>query len=592
MKLKCIGQIAAVMVLIITGCSMLSFQPPSDILVSTDNLTSHTRKMHTPAYSGNKGAVIFVLNHVEDGNLIAVTDRILRVFAESGVPVDVAVPTNSPVKHPELLNFLRDYVDAGIIDISISGADISWVDVDSTNIQDAVAGVEERLTSARTWIDRYFGVRAAACVFPYEFLNQHNYQCLIDAGFKIISTIMSEDFSASRQMVSWNASVDPEGLIRLSIVGTVNYRGAADMQKVDQGMIDLVKITIDRSGIAVIEIDPAYFLSENNQIDTAKIQQLGSLVESAKSLGEIVTFDGWNRYATEYITVTPIKRIMPVYNGGTAIIFRMDDVCKGWYEDADREIINVFRNNGVPLDCGVISNADGANSYDIPWLKDYLIDGVVGISVHGFDWTYYQMDTSKSNLTYGFIKWKLIKARNDYLKYYGFSPVSITIPTDYYDEIGYSAIADAGFKVFSTQMLIEPHPSIQQVDYYGRVSKGGLYRIPTGEDVCLWDKELDRFKEVIDVSRFSAIHADCKNYQSDPGSGAHNVFYYSICSIINSLDVAAVGIHPTCLLDDKGQPDSEGLDKLDAIVKWAKKIGTVTTFEQWYRHTSRTQSQQ
>ncbi|MBN1376491.1 MAG: DUF2334 domain-containing protein [Dehalococcoidia bacterium] len=589
MKLKSIWCAAAALVLTVTGCSLLSMQSSSDSVFDTDNLPPHARKMQTLAYSGNRGAVIFVLNHLEDSSLIAVTDRILRVFAENGVPVDVAVQTDSLAKHGDILKFLIDYVDAGIIDISVSGAEVNWVDVDSPNIQNAVDEVKAQLVSARTCIGRYFGVQTYACVFPYESLNEHNYSCLIDTGFKIMSTRMSEGFSSSRQPVSWNAAVDPGGLIRLPVVGIVNYRGAADLKDADIRVIDAAKKSLERPGIAVIEIDPAYFLAENNQIDSAMIQQLGRLIKSAKSLGEVVTFDGWNRYAAEYITVAPAKRIMPVYNGGTAIIFRLDDVCKGWHEEVDRQLINIFRDNGVPLDCGVISSADGTDSYDIPWLKDYLDNGIIGISVHGYDWTYYQLDTSKSNLTYDFIKCKLIRARDDYMKYFGLSPVAITVPTDYFDETGYKAIQDAGFKVFSTQFLIERHPSTRPVDYYGRTNKDGLYRIPTASDVCQWDDGSQRFTNVIDISKISDVEDVCNKYTTDTTLAPCRAFSCSICSVLNSIDVTAVGIHPSAFVDENGKPDDERLQKLDAIVKWAKNIGTITTFEQWYNYTSNKQ---
>ncbi|MBN1375980.1 MAG: hypothetical protein JXA01_07475, partial [Dehalococcoidia bacterium] len=190
-----------------------------------------------------------------------------------------------------------------------------------------------------------------------------------------------------------------------------------------------------------------------------------------------------------------------------------------------------------------------------------------------------------------YIKYKLIRARDDYMKYYGLSPVSITVPTDYYNETGYKAIADAGFKVFSTQMLIEPHPSNQPVDYYGRRDMDGLYRIPTGEDVCLWDKAADRFDEVIDISKMSDMESNCKNYKNVPGLAPHSVFHYSICSVLSILDVAAIGIHPSAFVDQAGKPDGERLQKLDAIVKWAKSMGTITTFEQWYNYTSSKQLQ-
>ncbi len=570
----------------VSGCSLLPGPGSHNSLAGTDNLTVHVRKMQTPVYTGNRAAVIFTLNHVEDSRLMEALDSILRLFAENNVPLDVAVSPDALAKQSELLVFLRDYTDAGIIDISMSGADVNWVDFDSPNVQNVITDLEAQLYLGRARLSAYFGTQVGACVFPYDALNEHNYKCLEGAGFKILCTRNPEGFSSSRQPVNWKGAIDPYGLSRFPVIGLVNYRGVSDPGKVDAQIIEAVKKSDDGLGIAVIEIDPAYFLGDNGKANASSLQQLGNLIKSVKPLGDVITFDGWTRYAPDYSTVMSGKRVMPAYNGGTAIIFRLDDVCKGWYEDTDRAIIEVFKNNGVPLDCGVISNAGGTASYDMPWLKDYVNAGNVGISVHGYDWTYYQLDTTKSNLSYEFIKYKLIRAREDYIRYFGVSPVAITVPTDYYDETGYQAIEDAGFEVFSTQVLIEPHPSNQPVDYYGRKDPGGLYRIPTASDVCLWDAADQKFGGLIDMTTLPGIKDACTTFTKDSNMAPAYAFSCSLCTVITKIDVSAIGIHPAAFIDKDGKPDTAKINQLDGIVKWAKNLGTVTTFEQWYNYTA------
>jgi hypothetical protein len=287
----------------------------------------------------------------------------------------------------------------------------------------------------------------------------------------------------------------------------------------------------------------------------------------------------------------------------------MDDVSVGWHEDVVEAIIQIFQKNGVPVDVGVVSNVDGTNSYEMPWLKKYLADGSIGISVHGYDWTYYQFDTThdlqslkaltaeectipgaselppppKETLTYAYIKFKLMKARDEYLQYFGLKPIALTVPTDFFDETGYRAINDAGFKVFATQITSEPHPSTVPVNFSGMRDPNGMYRIPTASDVCTWDG--CTWGDIFDISDISAISGYCK-YHAAWDEVVSNDLGAMLCGILGELGVAAIGVHPDAFVGIDGKPNQEKLQKLDKIIKWCKTVATLTTFEQWYNYTS------
>ena len=577
MTIKRLILLSSVLVFAVAGCSLLppgvSTNPPA----ATSNSPAHVRKMQTPQYTGNRGAVIFSLNHVGDKRLAVTVDQIIRLFAENGVPLDIAVQPDDITKCQDLMSSLLVYEDAGIVDISISGEDINWLDIDSANIQSASAELKSQLSIARERVNGYFGAEATACVFPYEALNEYNYKALQAAGFKILSTRNVEDFIPSRRPVNWRANADPGGLYRLPITSSVT--NAPNPQNEDTFILDAVNNSLDSMGIAVIEIDPTYSLGDDG---ASMVQQLSSLIKSVKGHIEIVTFDGWGRYAGKYLVQSSSKRVLPPYDGGTAVIFRLDDVSKGWHEDVDEEIIKVFKSNGVPLDCGVVSNVNGTDSYQMPWLKKYVDDGDVGISVHGYDWTYYQLDTTKSGLTYDFIKYKLIKAQEQYLQYFSVFPVAVTVPTDYYDETGYKAVQAAGFKVFATQIFNDTHASNQPVDYSGRADTHGLYRIPTASDVSNWNTANNKFEGIIDISKLAARPDACKNYETYPSNDPSGSFGYSLCYVLGKINVAAIGIHPNAFVDKDGKPDLEKIQKLDPVIKWVKTFATVTTYEQWY----------
>jgi hypothetical protein len=544
--------------------------------------------MATVAYTGNQAAIIFTLTDI-DNRFAGETDSIIRTFAENGVPLDVAIRADADTNYPGLAESLREYADAGIIDVSLDGRDVNWLDIDMLNPQGSVAGLSAHLATARRHLAGYFGFNLAACVFPYEWLNEYNYGALEGAGFRIISTRGVPGFAFSRQPVDWSGGIDASALYRLPIVGNVNYQVSAasnDFAGIQTKLLAAADESILARGVAVIELQPYVFSGDNNKTDAIKIRQLGELVKSVKSLGEVVTFDGWSRYVSRYAITQPVKRNLPPFAGGTAVIFRLDDVAKDWYEDVDMAIIKIFQDNGVPLDCGVISNAGGTDSFDIPWLKQYVNDGVVGISVHGYDWTYYQLDTTKSGLAFEMIKYKLVKARDQYLQYYGVLPVAVTVPTDFYDESGYRAVQEAGFKIFATQSVIEPHPSNQPVDYSGHRFPGGMYRIPTASDISDWDPVSQQFGNVIDVSDLVASKDTCQYYMTASAKTASADFAYGLCKIIGNIGVAAISIHPTGMADKDGKPDRAKLKQLDTIVKWVKSFATITTFEQWYNYAS------
>lgn len=253
------------------------------------------------------------------------------------------------------------------------------------------------------------------------------------------------------------------------------------------------------------------------------------------------------------------------YDGGLAIIFRMDDVAKGLNEEAVEQIIRLFGQNNVPVDIGVIPHADGRDSYAVPFLRTYLDVGLIDISVHGNQHSATEFDTIKSGVSYEKLKYDLVTARQQLKQYYGITPVALTVPYDYFSQDSYRAVQDAGFKIFSTQKAVEPYPSIRPVDYSGKAAVNGMSRLCTVSDVARWDAEKQKWGDI--------FSADTKNE-----------LFSAMDWGLKNLGVAVVGIHPQSFLDAANKIDSEKLNKLDAIIKLSKQRGVITTFEAWYKY--------
>jgi hypothetical protein len=555
--------------------------------------------METPPYGGGE-AVIFILDNVADASLMDTADKIIRIFGENNVPLNMAlappipnIKTYDPI-HPV------DYFDVGIIDISIDGYSLPWLPQQASSSSPSFIELKSSLIKAREQFKHYFGQAPVSCIFPTAAFNETNYNLLQQSGFKVICSPNSASFSPSIQPTNWSGKVDPDGLYRLPIVGSVES---------DTDLLGLARRSIDNMGVACIQIQPAALQGKDGKVDPSKLAQLSVLINSCQKLGQITTLENWYKYNSLASASLNKERPLPPYSGGAVIIFRLDDVSKGYLEDVVQEIIKVFQANGVPVDCGVVSNAGGVDSYKIPWLKQYFDQNSVGISIHGYDWTYYQFDTTREllsqrsqqdnpcinwaaiqrdilteNLTYMGIKNKLFLARALYLAYYEVNPVSLTVPTDFFNEVGYKAINDAGFKVFSTQISSEPHPSVEYtVDFSGKRDPNGMYRVPTAIDICAWGDNCT-WGDLIDLGKKAAIKDYCKYHDVFQDVYGYNDYAWSICATLEKVGAAAIGIHPSCFVDKYGKPDRQKLEKLDSLIKWFKSFSTIMTFDQWYRY--------
>ncbi len=564
----------------------------------------HVRKLTTPPYAGG-GGVIFVLDQISDSIPRDALGSVIRLFAENNAPLTVAVkPTNLENTLDVTIKDLSYFADAGIVDISIDGYSLDWLRFQTTSTSQEYSRMVASLVKARGQVKYAIGSPPFACILPAGAVNEANYLALQESGFKILCSPDADTLPPSVKPVSWPGEIAAGGLYRLPIAGTFAF---SPVPEPFTALMADVKKSINGLGVAVIEIQLPSILDSNNKIDSAKLAQLKELIKSCGTLGAVTTLENWYYYITGCPPdAAGVKRPLPPYDGGPVIIFRLDDVSRGNREEAVQEIIKLFQRNGVPLDCGVVSNAGGTDSYEIPWLKKYVDENAVGISVHGYDWTFYQLDITKkylahiednpcinvnaakaeaekAKISYEDLKFKLLQARCKFLKYFGVMPVSFTVPTDFYDELGYKAIQAAGYKVFSVHRLEELCPSTgQPCDYNCHTNlTEGMYRIPTATDLCNWD--YCKWGDVINLDKPMAQKDYCTHIDAWGESIEYNDYGITICSTMNALGVAAIGLHPDGFIDKDGKPDMAKLEKVDAIIKWFKSFATIMTFEQWYR---------
>ncbi len=600
---RLINTLLCLVLLLSIGCTAT---PPTSNVVPTTSQSvpaAHERKLQTPPYEGGS-AIIFVLDQMDDKYINAVQE-IIRVFAENRASLDVAIkPPDRNFGLNDSTHELTYFSDAGIIDTSVDGHYVDWLKSGTSLTGGEFTAFAANLALIRDQVKYIFGSAVYSCWLPTEAINEANYRALQESGFKVIVYNDASALKPSIKPVNWSGQLDSGGLYRLSTLGEVDLSQAFDNTT---SLYKTIKQNIKEIGVAVIELPVTAVLDTNGKPDPAKLLQLSALVNSCGGLGDVTTLSDWYGYMTGCPMDSPgLKRPLPPYHGGPIIIFRLDDVAKGYREEVVQEIIKVFQRNGVPLDCGVVSNVDGTESYEIPWLKQYADDNVVGISVHGYDWTYYQLDISqnylkhldedpcinvyaakaeaeKAKVTYDELKYKLLQARCKYLKYYGINPICFTVPTDYYDELGYRAIQDAGYKIFSVHRSDEPCPSVKPVDYNCRIDLDkGMYRIPTGSDLCDWYN--CQWTDIVNLDKPMQQKDYCIYVDAWGESQVYNDFAITVCTGMNALGVGVISLHPDCFIDKNGKPDLDKLKKVETIVKWFKSFATIMTFEQWYRY--------
>ncbi|MFC1846143.1 DUF2334 domain-containing protein [Chloroflexota bacterium] len=583
--------------------------PDIEIVQTSQREVPFNRKVDTALYPGGP-AIIFRLDDASKGWNEEIVEQVIRLFGKHNVPLDVGVIPHADGNDSFEVSFLRRYLDAGIIDLSIHANQHIDKEFDTSQSGTNYENLKAALIEARDQIQQYFNVTPVAFTVPYDFFNEEGYKAVQDAGFKIFSTQKAVEFSPSIFAVDYSDQRDENGMSRLCTVSDVARWNAdkeqwEDILSISPGseLSQAIDWGLKNLEVAVIGIHPDAFLDMDNNPDTVKLGQLEDIIVASKKLAFITTFKQWYQFTYEVVTGPEHVRgkETPPYHGGPAVIFRMDDGDKGYLEDTVEQMIQIFQKYGRPLDVGVMPHAGNRRSYHMPFLLKYLDAGVIDISMHGYRNTFVEFDTDLSGATfaelekdlqgcfideYGESTYKpvmtnyqdlnsgLLAARAQFKHYFGVVPVAFTVPYDYFNEDGYRAIQDAGFKIFATQEYVDKHISAKEpVDYFGNYDENGMYRVVTMTDVAAWNVEPCNWGEI-------------ETFKS-PDDELH---YYINWAINNPrLGVAVLGVHPQAFVDANNKPDPAKLEKLEKIVKYVvdhkQTYGDIITFQSWYNYT-------
>jgi peptidoglycan/xylan/chitin deacetylase (PgdA/CDA1 family) len=596
------------------GCASVPAEPIGKPQSEPIKESTVQKRISTPTYSG-RPAIIFRMDDVARSLNEDAVERIIRLFGKYNVPVDCGIIPHNNGINSYAIPFLKDYYNAGIVDISIHANQHLNVEFDTAKSGQTYEKLKAGLIAARDQIKQYYGVMPVSFTVPYDFFSQDGYRAVQDAGFKIFSTQKAVEPYPSWLPVDYNGNRAENGMSRLCTVSDVARWDAQKQQwgdiltaDPDGELFYSIKWGLDKLGVAIVGIHPQSFVDALGKVNTEKLNQLEAIIKASRERAEITTFDAWYRCSAGNLAIKPFVsgNLIPTYSGGRVVIFRMDDVQKSYNEKAVEELIKVFQQNDIPLDVGVMPFAGAPpNSYDMPFLFRYLNAGLIDVSVHGYANTYNEFNTRFSGrayeqmdiqdqicfkktqgsvqyipvkTTYEELKQGLIRARQEFKQYFGFAPISFTVPNNNFDEEGYRAAQDAGFKVFGSGVWIDALPpvetKIQPVDYFYRGDINGMYRVPTITDLFEWDSSLCNWGPMI---RYD-----------DAAETVPSAIYAGLFSYLH---IAVLSFHPQSFIDDNGELVQSRIDHLNDLLRYIKsrksEFGTFTTFRAWYEYISK-----
>ena len=171
----------------------------------------------------------------------------------------------------------------------------------------------------------------------------------------------------------------------------------------------------------------------------------------------------------------------PLYGGGGAIIFVMDQITNNSLKSAADAIIRSFGDNNVPLTVAVAPASENSSSVDTSFLTGYVDAGMIDICIDGYSLSWLPSGLPLKTVS----KWpeysaltESIKKNSEQIKLlFGDAPSSCIIPSSAFDESNYTALQNAGLSVLCSTTISQA-ASVQPVAWSGKEDLKGLYRLP------------------------------------------------------------------------------------------------------------------
>lgn len=265
-----------------------------------DHADGPTAQLNSRNYSYTGGAaIVFRMDDAEKGVREHIADRIIRIFYDNDVPLDVGIIPYAKGRRSYDIPFLKNYINKGIVDISMHGYAHLYREFDTSHRDIGYRALRLKLTTARKELAQYFGKAPLSLSVPYDVFDKDGYRAIRDAGFRIISSQWISEPNPSAIPVTYEGAPSKHGLYRIPAVDDVIQWDAKKREWGDILPMDYLRyainVEIEKLGVAVLSIHPQSF-DDNGRASEKKLAQLDGIVKKSKQIARVITFEDWFNY--------------------------------------------------------------------------------------------------------------------------------------------------------------------------------------------------------------------------------------------------------------------------------------------------------
>jgi hypothetical protein len=242
--------------------------------------------------------LIFRLDDAEAGDKEDVVAALIEVFQRWHLVLDVGVVPFGGGQDSFAMPFLRDYLHAGAVNISVHGLRHFFGEFRLAR-QGAEVATETARQLARVRHDMgdYYGQSPIAFTVPYDRYDRAGYGVIRSAGFRILSGQWRSELHPSLRPVDYDGHSDVNGLIRLPVIRDVSAwqggQGWGAVVPADK-LLQSVQRSLSGLDVAALGVHPEAFVQpQSSTPDQAKLERLDAILALLTASLSVTTFAGW-----------------------------------------------------------------------------------------------------------------------------------------------------------------------------------------------------------------------------------------------------------------------------------------------------------
>eukprot|EP01118_Nematostelium_gracile_P014172 TRINITY_DN546_c0_g1_i7.p1 TRINITY_DN546_c0_g1~~TRINITY_DN546_c0_g1_i7.p1 ORF type:complete len:640 (-),score=141.64 TRINITY_DN546_c0_g1_i7:40-1959(-) len=239
----------------------------------------------------------------------------------------------------------------------------------------------EFIGNATLRLQRIFGVSVKSFILPWGSPNADTISLLTTAGYTVVS-----GSSDTGQTLSSGQS-----FYRFPATATMYNPNTPTQLQTQTVIINSIQTALNNYGFAVVDIDPTAF--DLTPANPSNSPNPTALTLMTNVLNACLTMTHNNRQVSlvtlQGIINPKVNKQVPSYTafGTGRVAWRLDDVCDEYLAPAQIAVMNVFKEENIPLTAGIITNSYGkVNTYNMTGYisQRLLTDPNFELACHGY----------------------------------------------------------------------------------------------------------------------------------------------------------------------------------------------------------------